>query len=151
MSKLSSLITSLVLSGSSVAAASPSVTYTAAPRAPVAAPIVRDYDHHRLPERASQWTLLGTARLANRWSTVDVSNSARFQKLEIKARTGALRISRVLITFANGDSQMVAAHEALYAGKPLVIDLEGRRGKKIDKVTVFGRGSDRATYQVLAI
>ncbi|MBX3155731.1 MAG: hypothetical protein KF773_07015 [Deltaproteobacteria bacterium] len=96
-------------------------------------------------------TLLGSARLTGRSTTVDVSNNARFQKLELVSRSGSMRVQRVLITFANGQTQTALINRALSAGKPITIDLEGRRGKRIDKVTVVGRSGDRAAFSVLAV
>ena len=149
MSKLSSFALALVLGGSSVAGAAPSVTYTPAP-AP-AKPLVEPY--RMPPQHHASWELLGSARLFGRSATVDVSNSKRFDKLELTARAGSMMsINRVLITFANGKTQMIRLNQSLYAGKPIVLDLEGRHGKKIDKVTVFGSSNSyRAGFSILAV
>jgi hypothetical protein len=98
------------------------------------------------------WETLGFARMTGRLSTLDVSNNGRFQKLELAARTGSMNVRSVLITFANGETQTVRLNQSLYAGKPIVIDLEGRRGKKIDKVSVVGAANSwRASYSLRAI
>jgi hypothetical protein len=156
MSKLTSLVVSLVLGGSSVAMAAPTVTYTPAP-APIAKGDGFRGDGHQLPgygmPQRHTWDLLGSARMTNRFATVDVSSNERYQKLELRAaRFSSMDVARVQIKFASGETQTIRLNQKLYAGKPIVIDLEGRRGKKIDKVTVVGDNAGwRAGFSVLAI
>jgi hypothetical protein len=103
------------------------------------------------PQHAS-WQLLGSARMTGRMTTLDVSNNQRFHKLELRAsRFSSMDIRRVLITFVNGETQSIRVNDKLYAGKPIVLDLEGRRGKKIDKVTVVGRSDYGGRLSVFAI
>ena len=140
MKKIAVLATSLVLGLSSVAFAKPAPL--PAP-APAPAPY-HDHDQgwHR-PMPMPEWTLLASSASLNRRgrALIDVNSNARFTKLKLEA-TSALMIDKVVVTFTNGKTQVIELDKRLGRFQPgLVLDLEGSRGRKIDKIMVVGKGT----------
>jgi hypothetical protein len=149
MKKLGILITSLVLGASSVALAQPAYN-------PIR-PTVPSSDYYR-PRAA--WTALSSDvhLLRSGRSIVDVSTRERFTKLKLEV-DGRVAVDRLVIVFANGSSQNVDLSNQLAArrrfGAPIAIDLQGTRGRQIDKIFVYGRGSTHGwrsagTFKLLA-
>ena len=147
MSKLASLVTSLVLGSSGLAAAAPYATPPAAPHV--------EYQYKRPAPLPASWQSLGSARLGTGYasrSMLDVSSRERFDKIELVANAGKMEIKRVTIKFADGQSQVVRLKSTLEKGcTPLTIDLDGARGRRIDAITVQGTGGWRSSFSVLAI
>ncbi|MEO8700459.1 MAG: hypothetical protein ABI867_10460 [Kofleriaceae bacterium] len=145
MKKLAILFTTLVL-GSTAAMAAPGYS---APAAPYAAQV---RDHRMLPVRQhTTWSTLSYgSRLSRGASLIDVSSTERFSKLQLSA-SGSLFLDKVVITFANGRTQLVNLDKRLGRGATSVaIDLEGN-ARRIDKIAVYGRGGMRSSIKVMAI
>jgi hypothetical protein len=142
--KLAVLATTLILGASSVALAdhaTPNASY---------APSDRAYRPRPLP--VPSWTTLSLGRLSMRGrALVDVSSNERFEKLKLEA-FGAMFVDRIKIVFANGKSQVIDVDRRLGRGgeSSLTFDLE-KRSRKIDKIVVYGRGGQRASFKLMAI
>lgn len=147
MSKIAALVTTLVLGASSAALAAPD-----APDAPDA-PYVRDHraPYTQLRPRMPTWTLLSSnASLARGRDRISVSTPARFSKLKLEASRGSMFIDRIVITFANGERQVVNLDRRISARTgATTIDLEGR-SRQISKIVVSGTGHFRAGYTLAA-
>ena len=124
------------------------------------APIVRDHrddddrrdvdgqwmrDHRKLPV----WSVLSSSdRLSNGRAVVGLGSWKKYDELQLQATKGTLDITRVKITFANGQSEILAANAALTPGQPgLIINLDG--SKRIRSVSVFGSSTRRAQFEIL--
>ncbi|HEX5060242.1 MAG TPA: hypothetical protein VFV99_12825 [Kofleriaceae bacterium] len=161
--KIKALVTCLVLGSSSLALAAPSYT------TPYAAPNVRD--HRQLPPAPAPvaqyqgqfgWqkplarpVLLADNTRVNGWSNINVAQGTRaFTKLELKANSGKTDLDRVMITFGNGQRQVVSLRGKLdgkiNAGKSLTIDLDGN-GRFIKSVMLIGSSGRRASIDVVAV
>ena len=170
---LKALITTLVLGSSSVAMAHPvPAPIVREHRAPIAddywtvpanpAPVYQPMHRPMPPQPApvyepafhrSSWvTLASVNRIVDGRMSFRVGPAGeRFSTLMLQNQAGKALISRVLIQFANGRTQVVEVNQYLNAANPTItIDLEGR-ARKIAKVTVIGRNARQSAYRVLAI
>jgi hypothetical protein len=98
--------------------------------------------------------LANDTRVAGR-ALINVSAGTRtFSKLELKAQNGRTDIQRVLITFANGQRQIVTLDGRrdgiVNQNKSLTIDLNGG-ARHIKSVLLIGTSNRRATIDVLAV
>ena len=89
------------------------------------------------------------------WSMINVPLQNRmFTKLELKANRGNTDIDRVLITFGNGQRQVVSlrgrADGKLNMSKSLTIDLDGG-ARNIKSVMLIGSSGRRASIDILAV
>lgn len=160
--KIKALITTLVLGSSSIALAAP--TY-----APPAAPTVRDHRHMPAPAPApvaprlgfgwqkpfARPVLLANDKRVNGWSSINVAQGTRmFTKLQLKAQNGRTDLDRVLITFGNGQRQVVQLagkrDGIVTANKSLTIDLNGG-ARQIKSVMLIGNSGRRASIDVVAV
>lgn len=148
--KIATLVTSLILGMSSVAAAAPGAPAVHAN--PVAArfapPMYRPLPQH------TRWTLLETAR-PSRFGrqVIDVHSRARFTKLKLEATRGVAMIDKVMITFANGRTQVVNLDKRLMgygASSFTVIDLDGFNGRQISKIVILSKSGMRSSYSISA-
>jgi hypothetical protein len=163
--KIKALVTMLVLGSSSMALADsygPAVRDHRAPvttlPAPVQAPVVQGKFQFGLGRYRQQ--LLRPVLLANNtkisgWSTISVPTASRaFTKLELRANTGHTDIDRVMITFGNGQRQVVSlrgkADGKITARKSLTIDLDGG-ARNVKSVMLIGTSGRRASIDVLAV
>lgn len=141
MKKIAALVTTLILGASTAALADRGEPYERDHRVP--------YTQFR-PEVPS-WTLLSNnASLARGRDRIVVDSPVRFQKLRLEATRGTMFIDKIVITFANGERQVVNLDRRISprAGATM-IDLEGR-SRQIAKIVVSGRGSYRAGYNLAA-
>jgi hypothetical protein len=172
--KIKALVTVLVLGSSSLALADHT--------APAYAPTVRDHRHPApLPAPVVTppvitapavvapvavegrfrfgWKQLRPVLLADNtrvsgWSMINVASTTRaFTKLELKANAGKTDLDRVMITFGNGQRQIVSLRGnkdgKITASKSLTIDLEGG-SRNIKSVMLIGNSGRRASIDVLA-
>lgn len=158
--KIATLVTSLVLGMSSVAAAAPHAPAVHAN--PVAArytpPMVRPQPQQRpmvrpLPQH-TRWTLLDTSKPSRAGrQVIDVNSRRGFTKLKLEATRGVAMIDKVLITFANGRTQVVNVDKRLsgfgYSSFTL-IDLNGNGSRQIDKIVILSKSGTRASYSISA-
>ena len=142
MKKIAALVTTLILGASTVALAAPNDSYARDRRAP--------YTQFR-PQMPS-WTLLSSnSSLARGKDRIEVSSTARFSKLKLEASRGSMFIDKVVITFANGQRQVVNLDKTIGARTgATTIDLEGR-SRQISKIVVSGKGGFRAGYSLAAV
>ena len=136
------IITGLVLTLSTAAFAAPSDHVYSPPA---------DHGFKRRPPMMKQWdTLSSSKRLAGR-TLIRVNSSEAYSKLKIEANLGSTFVDKVLITFGNGQTQMVDLDKRLTAHAPLLIDLDGYQ-RKITKVVLVGRSAGwRSSINVLAV
>ncbi len=103
--------------------------------------------HHR-----TQWTTLaGSAKIWGSAEYIRVGRQAgRFDKLELKRLSGKTQINFVKINFANGQSQWARLDTTLDRNNPITtIDLNGQH-RSISSIVVYGSGSARSSYSILA-
>jgi len=104
-------------------------------------------DHRNLPT----WSVLSSAdHLSNGRAVIRVGNTwKKYGELKLEATRGSFDISRVKITFTNGRSTVLKTDGDLTPGSaPLLINLDGNRS--ISSITVYGQGSRRAQFEILA-
>jgi hypothetical protein len=134
---------------------------TPAPQpAPASTVIVRDHrdnddrrdvdgqymrDHRKLPV----WSVLSQAdKLSNGRATIGLGSWRKYSELQLQATKGTLAISRVKVTFANGQSEILTANASLNPGQPgLIINLDGSR--QVRSISVFGSSARRAQFEIL--
>jgi hypothetical protein len=77
-----------------------------------------------------------------------------FTKLELKAQNGRTDLDRVLITFGNGQRQIVQLNGRrdgiVTSNKPLTIDLDGG-ARHIKSVMLIGNSGRRASIDIVAV
>jgi len=167
--KITALVTTLFLGASSAAMAAPDAPYARDHRAPIEQPDVRDHrapieqpdvrDHREPIERPSRpyrptmpsWTALSTnSSLLRGRDRIEVNTRARFSKLKLEASRGSMFIDKVVITFANGERQVVELAKMIgQRSGAMLIDLDGR-SRQITKIVVSGKGGFRSNYSLLA-
>lgn len=141
-------------------------------RAPAPAPIVRDHRvraprvaqasiaHSIMPAArptvmapvrpfAPRWTLLDTLSARPGRQVIQVQSPARFSRLKLEATRGPIRIDRVVITFANGRTQVVELDRRLDQRGPAVIDLNGG-ARQVTRIVITTKGNRRGAFTVLA-
>ena len=143
-----------------LATPTPTVAVIAAPAPAAQTVIVRDHrdnddrrdvdgqymrDHRKLPV----WSVLSAGdKLSNGRSQVKLGSWKKYDELQLQATKGNVEISRVKITFTNGQSTILAANASLAPGQPgLIINLDGAR--QIRSVSVFGSSTRRAQFEIL--
>jgi hypothetical protein len=158
------LIASLVVLGSSsVAMASPSVTFSAGAEASYGTPIVRD---HRAPaptyyREDTVWrgerrpfvqrpVLLASdlqfARDGRTFITVG-DHMGRFGTLKITAGAGRTMIKQVYVQFENGQEQVIRnLDRTLLRHQSLTLDLNGRN-RAIKRIVVYGDDLERGGFR----
>jgi hypothetical protein len=83
----------------------------------------RNDANRTMPEPLTRWSKLGT--MATGKQTLKLDTAKRFDLLALEI-SGKVRLNKVLITFANGDTQVVAYDETLTASmRTPIIDLAG--------------------------
>jgi len=148
MLKLKAALVSLVLGSSSVALASPGVTFTANAQASFSfGPEIRDHrapTSYGMPAQLS-WIQLSAPSLL-RGRAVVRPQLARISNLRLQASRGATYIQSVELRFRNGTTQMLPVNRWLTS----TIDLSVRNGRTIDSITVVGSANRWSTYQLFA-
>src|SRR5690242_14610347 len=102
--KIKALITTLVLGTSSLAVAAPAVRDH---RTPVVAPAPAAFWHRPAP-RPMYPVTLASSQTVNGRDVIRVSAAQRaFTKLELRSTKGRTKLDKVMITFANGGTQLI--------------------------------------------
>ena len=173
--KIKALVTMLVLGSSSLALAdhndysqAPTVRdHRYVPPAPLPAPVVTQpapvvtgqghyqFGMGRWRQQQLRPVLLANDTRVSGWSAINVASTNRaFTKLELKASTGRTDLDRVMITFANGQRQIVQLRGKqdgkLTANKSLTIDLDGG-SRSIKSVMLIGNSGRRGSIDILAV
>ena len=148
MLKLKAALVSLVLGSSSVALASPGVTFTANAQAQFSfGPQMRD---HRAPQYGmptqSSWIQLAPAALLKNGRTTIRPELARISTLRLQAGRGMTYVQSVELRFRNGTYQSLPVNRWLTS----TIDLSVRTGRAIDTITVIGSANRSSTYLLYA-
>lgn len=143
---IKAIVTTLILGSSSLA---------------LAAPNVRD---HRDEDRVSQFQspyrpaprpmirpvlLANDARVQGR-DVIRVSDTRAFTKLELRSQAGRTQLDKVLITFGNGQSQVIDCNKTLSGSESFSIDLAGN-ARNIKKIVLVGKSGRRAALDVIAV
>jgi hypothetical protein len=141
--KIKALITTLVLGSSSLAVAAPAVRDH---RAPVVAPL-----WHRPAPRPLRPVTLATSQNVKGREVIRVSTSQRaFTKLELQSKKGRTKLDKVMITFANGGTQLIDCNALIKNGQKYSIDLKGN-ARNIKSITLVGKSGKRALLDVVAV
>lgn len=98
---------------------------------------------------APRWTLLDTLSARPGRQVIQVQSPARFSRLKLEATRGPIRIDRVVITFANGRTQVVDLDRRLDQRGPAVIDLNGG-ARQVTRIVITTKGNRRGAFTVLA-
>ena len=164
---IKAIIASLVLGSSSIAMASPSVTFSANAQASYGTPVVRDHraddwnrpvaqpiaqpapspiyyrsGWHRepMPPVYRPVTLASDMHFAGdgRTSITVGAQAGRFDTLQISACAGPTFISQVYVQFENGQEQVVRnLNRTLGSNQSLSLDLDGNH-RAIRRIVVYG-------------
>ena len=151
MLKLKAALVSLVLGTSSVALASPGVTFTANANASFSlGPDIRDHrvpSSYRLPGQTS-WIQLSAPASLRFGRAVIRPEVARISQLRLQAGRGMTYVGRVELRFRDGSSQTLTVNRWLTLASS--IDLPLRSRGRIDSITIVGSSVRHATIQLLA-
>ncbi|HUS29065.1 MAG TPA: hypothetical protein VMZ53_11160 [Kofleriaceae bacterium] len=137
---LKAIITTLVLGSSSVALAAPS--------APV--PTLQPALWMRHVVETPKPILLASSARINGRDIIKVNDLRPFTKLELRAKLGRTNVDKIVITFANGQTQTINCNRALHANQSFSIDLAGNQ-RNLKKIVLVGKSGRRASVDVLAI
>ena len=151
--KIKALITTLVLGSSSVALAAPSVRDHRPPAGAVVAQahVQPAYGWNRPAPRPMYPVTLASAQKLSGREVIRVAPSQRaFTKLELRANAGRTKLDKVMITFANGRTQLVDCNKLLTGGERFSIDLKGN-ARNIKSIVLVGSSGRRASLDILAV
>ena len=177
MSKLTALITTLVLGSSTVALAQPTtITTYRSDRSWIDRDANRDgfrdrevgryrfddrYDRSRRefarddfgPRRyRSAWVALSSPlQLTGGRDVIDVRDRGTFTQLRIQTSNGASLLDRVLIRFADGSRQVVNLDQSLSPRNPRMEILLDGNNRRIDSIQLLGNSRRNAAVQVFGI
>ena len=146
MLNLKGALISLVLGTSSVALASPGVTFTASAEL---GPAVRDHRiaaPYGMPHADMSWIALSAPMSLRNGSAVVRPELARISQLRLQANRGMTYVQRVELRFKDGSSQSLPVNRWLTS----TIDLSVRGHRAIDCITVIGSARRNASYQLFA-
>ena len=99
--------------------------------------------------RAPSWTLLSSSNQISQdgRTTIGLGDS-ELRTLKLAETSGKTTVSEVAIQFADGQSQVDYTQTLLANGGTYTIDLNGNV-RSVDSITVFGRGTHNASFEVL--
>jgi hypothetical protein len=157
--KIKALVTALVLGSSSVALADHTVAQAPQPmvrdhRAPIAQPLKPAPVQQSYGFGWQRWArpqlLVDNAHLAGRTLVSMPASYRSFTKLELRSNNGRTSIDRVVITFGNGQRQVIALNATVTGKNSVKIDLPGG-SRNIKSVVLLGNSHRRATIDVLGV
>jgi hypothetical protein len=141
---IKAVVTTLILGSSSLALAQPTVrdhreqTYQPAYQA-----------QFRPAPRPRAIVLANNTRLQGR-DVIRVNDLRAFTKLELRSQAGRTQLDKVLITFGNGQSQVIDCNKVLNGSESFSIDLAGN-ARNIKKIVLVGKSGRRAAIDVIAV
>ncbi len=158
MSKIKTLIATLVLGTSSVAMADSSLSFhaNASWGTPMSAPVVRDHRTslatYQAPTRVrGTWiSLAEPMNLARGRGVIDIDSQLPLNQIRLQSAWGQAFISTVTVQYTNGASQVVTLNQWIDSDNPLAqfnlnrtaqvdsIFISGSRGMRSGKFQVFG-------------
>jgi hypothetical protein len=153
MLKIKAALISLVLGSSSVALASPGVTFNANAEASFSfGPTVRDHripTSYAMPARPqTQWIALSNPMSLRTGSAVIRPELGRISQLRLQANRGMTYVRRLDLRFRNGTYQTLQVNRWLTLASS--IDLNVRDNRRIDSITVIGSSGRGASHQLFA-
>src|SRR3954466_10808229 len=107
---LKAIVTTLVLGSSSIALAAPNVRDHRTDAQPSFQPSYQT--QYRPAPRPRAIVLAQSTRLQGR-DVIRVNDSRAFTKLELRSQSGRTQLDKVLITFGNGQSQVIDCNKTL--------------------------------------
>lgn len=135
---IKAVVTTLILGSSSLA---------------LAAPNVRDHRESaaqfRPAPRPRAIVLANNTRLQGR-DVIRVNDLRAFTKLELRSQQGRTQLDKILITFGNGQSQVIDCNKVLNGSESFSIDLAGN-ARNIKKIVLVGKSGRRAAIDVIAV
>ena len=135
---IKAIVTTLILGSSSLA---------------LAQPTVRDHrdqtSYFRPAPRPRAIVLAQSTRLQGR-DVIRVNDQRAFTKLELRSQSGRTELDKVLITFGNGQSQVIDCNKVLNGSESFSIDLAGN-ARNIKKIVLVGKSGRRAAIDVIAV
>lgn len=155
MLKIKAALISLVLGSSSVALASPGVTFTANADASFSfgGPVLRD---HRIPTSYTMpvrphtsWVALSTPMSLRNGSAVIRPELARISQLRLQASRGMTYVYRVELRFRGGGTQTLQVNKWLTTASAIDLEIRNYR-RNIDSIAVIGSASRYASHQLFA-
>lgn len=147
--KIKALITTLVLGTSSVALAAPSVRDHRT--APVVLPQAQPYRPAPRPTGYQYPVKLAANTKVDGRELIRVAAAQRpFTRIELRSISGRTKIDKVMITFANGGTQLIDCNKLLTANERFSIDLKGN-SRSIKSIVLVGSSGRRASLDVLAV
>ncbi|MDX2088814.1 MAG: hypothetical protein SFX73_13235 [Kofleriaceae bacterium] len=153
MSKLTALITTLVLGTSSIAAAD-TIAFNASARfrpAPAAAP-VRDHRIETTPVPGmyrAPWVALSQPVMLDNdgRNAIRLATPSRFSQLRLQSTAGRSFVDSIIVRFADGSRQEIKVNRALDARSPMVhLDISHRAA--VERVVIKGSTHRRASVQL---
>ena len=146
---IKALITTLVLGTSSVALAAPTVRDHRTLPAPHAQP----YRPAPRPTGYAYPVKLAAAQKVDGREVVRVSPSTRaFARLELRSISGRTKIDKVMITFANGGTQIVDCNKLLANGEIYSISLKGSPvARNVKSIVLVGSSGRRGALDLIAV
>ena len=136
---IKAIVTTLILGSSSLALAAPTVRDH---RTPVAQPAYQAQFRPAPRPMIRPVVLKNDARVQGR-DVIRVNNTRAFTKLELRSQSGRTQLDKVLITFGNGQSQVIDCNRTLNGNETFSIDLAGN-ARNITKITLVGKSGRRA-------
>jgi hypothetical protein len=153
MLKIKAALISLVLGSSSVALASPGVTFTANADASFSfgGPVQRDHrvpSSYGMPVRTS-WVALSAPMTLRNGSAVVRPELARISSLRLQASRGMTYVYRVELRFRSGGTQTLQVNKWLTTASAIDLEIRNYR-RNIDSIAVIGSASRFASHQLFA-
>jgi hypothetical protein len=153
MLKIKAALISLVLGSSSIALASPGVTFSANADASFSfGPTVRDHriaTSYTMPARPqTAWIALSAPMSLRSGSAVIRPELARISQLRLQASRGMTYVRRLDLRFRDGTYQSLQVNQWLTLASS--IDLKVRDNRRIDSITVIGMSGRGASHQLFA-
>jgi hypothetical protein len=145
---IKAIVTTLILGSSSLALAAPTVRDHRAP-APAFQPTYQAPYRPAPRPMIRPVVLKNDARVQGR-DVIRVNNTRAFTKLELRSQSGRTQLDKVLITFGNGQSQVIDCNKTLNGNEAFSIDLAGN-ARNIKKIVLVGKSGRRAAIDVIAV
>lgn len=145
---IKAIVTTLILGSSSLALAAPTVRDHRTP-APAFQPVYQAPVRPAPRPMIKPVVLKNDARIQGR-DVIRVNTTRAFTKLELRSQSGRTQLDKVLITFSNGQSQVVDCNKTLNGNETFSIDLAGN-ARNIKKIVLVGKSGRRAALDVIAV
>jgi hypothetical protein len=154
MSKLTALITTLVLGASSIAAADTAVAFQASAKLRPAPAVIPARDH-RIGTTAvpsmyrAPWVALSQPLMLdnNGRNAIRLATPSRYSQLRLQSTAGRSFVDSVIVRFADGSRQEIQVNKTLDARAPMV-NLNISNRASVERVVIKGSTNRRASVQL---